>query len=86
MKKVPVLLSANDYLRIQKALSEQKPDSFVITYAGEYLLKVTVSPLGKETDVWGQPFVITVYQEHRNVASMQHFKSVEQMKRLFWPV
>lgn len=77
--KAPNLISSNDYRRIARALSDLTPDEFFHTL-GDYTIKVSVTPTGKAINVWNQPFIITVYQDTGRVTSIQHFKSVEEMK------
>lgn len=79
--KTPNLISANDYKRIQKSLDDQRFDLFSVTL-GDYKVEVEVSKTGKDEDVWGQAFIITVRQQYRNVFKTQHFKSAKEMKRI----
>lgn len=80
-KKNPNLISSNDYRRIARSLSNLTPDEFFHTL-GNYTIKVSVTPTGKAINVWNQPFIITVYQDNGRVTSIQHFKSVEEMKTI----
>jgi len=78
--KTPSLISSNDYKRIDRALKSQTFDSFQMTM-GDYWIQVEVSESGDKS-VWGQKYIITVRQNRKNVFSIQHFRSVEEMKRI----
>ena len=79
--KTPNLISSNDYRRIERALSSLTPDEF-FHILGNYTIKVSVEPTGKAANVWNQPFMITVFQDTGRVSSIQHFRSVEEMKTI----
>lgn len=77
--KNPHLLSPNDYKRISKALDAHKEDIFTMTLA-DYSITIHVSPLGGAMAVWNQSMCITVRQSWRNVDTIQHFRSVKEMR------
>lgn len=83
--KTPNLISANDYKRIDYALSTMTPDEFFHTL-GNYSIKVSVLPSGKAINVWHQPFIISVFQDNGRVSSLQHYANTTDMKRLFKPL
>lgn len=80
MKRVPGLVSANDYKAIQAAIDSCK-ELLLIRTLGDFKITVEVVPTGKAASVWGQPMVVCVRKECGGVTSVQSFRSAAEMEK-----
>ena len=75
-RKTTSLISENDYKAIQNAL-ESLSEYTIVRILGDYKIAVEVTTA---PNVWGIPMLIQVKQWYRNVYSIKHCASVEEMR------